>query len=246
MAIALKQSTASQEILLGPFLDDTDGKTAETGLTIANTDIKIWVTGATTEASKNSGGATHIAAGRYYAVLDATDTATLGPMEINVHVSGALPVRRECVVLKANVYDSLIAGSDTLDVSPVTTGSPGPPTAAEIADAVWDEILSGHLSAGSTGEALDAAATAGGGGSPAPPTLEQIIEGLMGQDLSALTESAMPAKSLYGALAKLVHKVTSIAGTMTVYRSNGTTPHYTQTETEDAAANPLTGLGGAS
>lgn len=116
MAILLKQSTASQEILLGPFLDDTDGKTAETSLTIANTDIKLWKTGGTSEANKNSGGATHIASGRYYAVLDATDTDTLGPMEINVHVSGALPVRRECIVLAANVYDALIAGTDLLQV----------------------------------------------------------------------------------------------------------------------------------
>lgn len=110
----LRQSTASQEVLLGPFVDDTDGKTAETGLTIANTDIKLWVEGATSEASKNSGGATHIASGRYYAVLDATDTATLGKLEINVHVSGALPVRREFMVLTAMVYDSLVLGTDTL------------------------------------------------------------------------------------------------------------------------------------
>lgn len=116
MAIILKQSTASQEILIGPFLDDTDGKTAETGLTIANTDIKIWKAGGTSEASKNSGGATHIAAGRYYAVLDATDTDTLGSLEINVHVAGALPVRRECLVVAANVYDSLIGGTDLLQV----------------------------------------------------------------------------------------------------------------------------------
>ena len=113
----LRQSTASQEILLGPFVDDTDGKTAETGLTIANTDIKLFVHGATTEANKTSGGATHIAGGRYYAVLDATDTATLGILEVNVHVSGALPVRRAFTVLPANVYDSLIAGSDLLDTS---------------------------------------------------------------------------------------------------------------------------------
>jgi len=36
---ALRQSTASQELLLGPFVDSTDGVTAETALTIANTDI---------------------------------------------------------------------------------------------------------------------------------------------------------------------------------------------------------------
>lgn len=117
----LRQSTASQEVILGPFLDDTDGKTSETALSIANTDIKVWKTGGTTESSKNSGGATHIASGRYYAVLDATDTNTIGPLEINVHVSGALPVKLRCCVLDEAVYDVLFgttapstyAGSDT-------------------------------------------------------------------------------------------------------------------------------------
>ena len=114
--LILRQSTASQEVLLGPFLDDTDGKTPETGLTIAATDIKLWKAGATSEANKNSGGATHIASGRYYAVLDATDTNTLGSGEINVHVSGALPVRRAFLVLAANAYDAMIGGGDYLQV----------------------------------------------------------------------------------------------------------------------------------
>lgn len=119
--IYLRQSTASQEVLIGPFLDDTDGKTAETGLTIANTDIKVWKHGGTTEASKTSGGATHIASGRYYAVLDATDTDTIGGLELNVHVSGALPCKVRCCVLDEAVYDVLFgttapstyAGADT-------------------------------------------------------------------------------------------------------------------------------------
>lgn len=119
----LRQSTASQEILLGPFVDSTDGSTAETGLTIANTDIKVWKHGATTEASKNSGGATHIASGRYYAVLDATDTDTIGNIEINIHVSGALPVRRAFTVLHATVYDTLFGSTalSTLTAAQVNT-----------------------------------------------------------------------------------------------------------------------------
>lgn len=119
MAIPLKQSTASQEIPLGHFVDSTDGNTEETGLTIANTDIKLWKTGATTLANKNSGGATHISNGIYYAVLDATDTDTLGPLVVFVHVSGALAVRVECCVLSANNYDSAIAASDNLQVDAV-------------------------------------------------------------------------------------------------------------------------------
>ena len=42
----LKQSTASQTRLVGPFVDDTDFKTAETALTIANTDVKLSANGA--------------------------------------------------------------------------------------------------------------------------------------------------------------------------------------------------------
>lgn len=112
----LKQSTASQNVLLGPFVDDSDGVTAETALSIANTDIKIWK-GGTTLVGKNSGGATHISVGNYYATLDATDTNTLGRMEIIVQVTGALPVRREFMVLPANIYDSMVSGTDLFDVS---------------------------------------------------------------------------------------------------------------------------------
>jgi hypothetical protein len=117
MAKWLRQSTASQEIVIGRMVDATDGNTAETGLTIANTDIDIWKHGATTLADKNSGGATHIAGGIYSAVLDATDTDTLGNLKIFVQVAGALSWEDSYTVLPANVYDSLVLGTDVLDVS---------------------------------------------------------------------------------------------------------------------------------
>lgn len=117
MTIRLKQSTASQEIPLGYFVNSTDGNTEETGLTIANTDIKLWKNGATSLANKNSGGATHMSNGIYYAVLDSTDTNTLGPLVVYVHVAGALPVRVECEVLPANVYEAMVAGSEWLETT---------------------------------------------------------------------------------------------------------------------------------
>ena len=113
MAIPLKYNTASQEIPLGQFLDSTNGDSEEPSLTIANTDIKLWKNGATTLANKNSGGATYISNGVYYCVLDATDTNTYGPMVIFVHVTGALAVRVECVVMEANAYDALYAALGT-------------------------------------------------------------------------------------------------------------------------------------
>lgn len=125
MLYFLRQSTASQEIPIGPFLDDTDGKTQETALSIANTDIKIWKTGATSEVSKNSGGATHMANGRYYMTLDATDTNTLGQMEINVHVTGALPCKVCVCILSATIYDDLFSTGTSISsrlVNSVTHG----------------------------------------------------------------------------------------------------------------------------
>jgi hypothetical protein len=112
----LRQSTASQEILLGPFLDPADGDTEVTSLTIANTDVKLFKAGASAQVNKNSGGATHDAGGMYVATLDATDTNTVGPLQIKVHVAGALYVKDRFTVLTAAVYDALIAGSATLDV----------------------------------------------------------------------------------------------------------------------------------
>lgn len=117
--IYLRQSTASQEIPLGYFLDNTTGDDEEIGLTIANTDIKLWKSGATTLANKNSGGATHISNGIYFAVLDATDTNTLGSLIIFIHVSGALALKLELLVLPPNVYDSWILGTDKLEVDTV-------------------------------------------------------------------------------------------------------------------------------
>jgi hypothetical protein len=121
--IRLRQSTASQEIPLGPFVDSTDGNTEEGGLTIANTDIKIWKTGATTLASKNSGGATYISNGVYYAVLDATDTDTIGPLVIFVHVAGALAVRLACEVLDETVYDVQFGTVAPATLSNITSGT---------------------------------------------------------------------------------------------------------------------------
>lgn len=114
----LKQSTASQVVRIGPFLDDTDFKTAETALSIANTDIKlIKGNAATSNSNKNSGGATHIANGYYYLTLDATDTSAIGRLDLFVQMSGALPVWAEYEVLPANIFDSMIGGTDLFDVS---------------------------------------------------------------------------------------------------------------------------------
>lgn len=142
--VFLRQSTASQEIPLGPFLDSTD-LSAETGLTIANTDILIWKNGATTLVAKNSGGATHISNGIYYAVLDATDTNTAGSLEVHVPIADTLCRPLVCTVLTAAVYDALIAGSGNLSVNLVADQSAatiGTCNLVEaLSDAAADDVL---------------------------------------------------------------------------------------------------------
>jgi hypothetical protein len=108
----LRQSTASQEILVGPIVVAATGA-ADTGATIANTDIKLCKGGGTTESNKNSGGGTHIAGGRYSAVLDATDTDTVGILEVSANIASAIPWNRGYYVLEEAVYDALFAASAT-------------------------------------------------------------------------------------------------------------------------------------
>lgn len=104
MDSVLRQSTAGQIRAIGPFLDATDYKTPETGLTIANTDIKLVANGGAS-ADKNSGGATARVNGIYGITLDATDTATIGELSVSIVVAGALPVWHKFVVVEEAVYD---------------------------------------------------------------------------------------------------------------------------------------------
>jgi hypothetical protein len=108
--VFLKQSTASQIRVTPRFVDDTDFKTPETGLTIANTDVKLSKNGAA-EASKNSGGGTHLGSGRYSLTFDATDTNTVGELAVGIVISGALPVECKFFVLEEAVYDAIFAAS---------------------------------------------------------------------------------------------------------------------------------------
>lgn len=65
-------------------------------------------------------------------------------------------------------YASAVAGSVVKEIAD-NAGGGTPPTVAEIADAVWDEAISGHLALGSTGLALLSAGSAGDPWSTALP-----------------------------------------------------------------------------
>src|SRR5688572_5043510 len=106
MSIWLKQSTAA-EVAIGPFVDATDGVTAETGLTLSQADIRLKKNDGAFAQTNNAAGAAHLENGYYEVPLDTTDTNTLGRLQVAVNESGALPVWLNCMVLPANVWDSL-------------------------------------------------------------------------------------------------------------------------------------------
>lgn len=102
----LRQSTVVT-LKIGPFLDDTDGKNSEGGLTIAQTDVRLSKNGGDIAQKTEATSCTHDEFGVYGCPIDATDTATLGRLQLWAHGSGALPVWHEYMVVPANVWDSL-------------------------------------------------------------------------------------------------------------------------------------------
>lgn len=138
----LKQNTASQTRWIGPFIDDGDFITAATGLTIANTDIKVSANGGSS-ANKNSGGGTHDVNGMYAVTWNATDTATVGELKYSVKVAGALQVFGSYVVLEEAIYDAMFAASanawsGAAGSTTVTALASGSITAAVIATGAID------------------------------------------------------------------------------------------------------------
>lgn len=228
-----KQSTALT-LIVGPVLDSSGVE--YTSAVIG--DLSISKNGGTLTALAAAATLTHIANGQYTLVLTTGNTDTLGVIQITCNKSTYQLPTVERMIVPANVYDSIISGSDALQVDTVEitgidgseltaipwnaawdaevqsevqdaieanhldhllaatydpSSKPGAadallneligndagvsqftanalelsptggsaPTAAAIADAVWDEAVSDHLSAGSTGESLNAAGSAG-------------------------------------------------------------------------------------
>lgn len=159
----LRQNTG-RTVKIGPFVDEDDGKTAETGLTLTQADIRLSKNGGNMAQKNESSACGHDELGVYDCALSATDTNTAGALDLFVHESGALPVAHSYVVVAEQVYDSLFAG-DLLQVHAaemsaalITATALDATAIASVADAVLDEALAGHTTAGSAGAALQDAA----------------------------------------------------------------------------------------
>lgn len=111
----LRQST-TKTIRLGPFVDATDGVTPETGLAGTMT-VYLSKNGGAFAARNSATAPVHDRDGYYSVELDATDTNTLGDLIIEVSAPAThAPVFKEMFVAFANLFDSLVANTDFLEV----------------------------------------------------------------------------------------------------------------------------------
>lgn len=130
--ILIKQSTQA-DFQFGPFVDSADGETSETGLTIS---VRLSKNGSAWAAQNNPVTPPHSERGFYSVRLDSTDTNTVGSLVVSASPSGAVPVKHEFMVLPAMVYNSIVAGTDTLEVDTVAVS--GDATAADNLEAAAD------------------------------------------------------------------------------------------------------------
>ena len=100
-----------------------------------------------------------------------------------------------------------------------------PPTAVAIADAVWDEVLSGHLTAGTTGAALNSSSTG------AAPTAIEVADAVLNRKLDSTGNGTdtTDERTVRSAMRAMRNKVSVGTGTMTVYKEDDATVAWSGT-----------------
>ena len=174
--------------------------------------VTAWVTA--------TGFSTHAAADIWTA---GTRTLTSG---VNLNDLSQADVRTAVGLATANLDTQLaaLAGYIDTEVAQIISdiAALADPTAAEIADAVWDEAIAGHTGAGSTGEALNGA-TAPSAAAVADAVWDEAIAdhlgaGSTGQSLNAAGGSgdpwitALPGSYTAGQAGHILGNMSSLAG----------------------------------
>lgn len=137
MSLILRQST-ERKVRVGPFVDATDGKTPETGITLGAAD-QAELLKADGAATVDISGATWAAVtgcdGWYDLTLSTSHTDTVGELVVVVQdVSDCLPVHKTFQVVEEAIYDALYAsGVSALNVNTASL-SANAITAASITD----------------------------------------------------------------------------------------------------------------
>jgi hypothetical protein len=131
MSRFLKTNTATR-VTVGPFFDKTDGITPETALTATNEKLTFMVDDggvptlvidANATGSGGNNDLVHVTgddAGFYDLELTAAQTNYVGRAMLSItYATDHCPVFHEFTILPAKVYDSLVGGTDNLEVDAV-------------------------------------------------------------------------------------------------------------------------------
>jgi len=190
-------------------------------------------TGSTGEALNNAGSGVS-AADIADAVWDeaAADHVAAGSFgeEVQAHATPS-EVNAQC--------DQALADYDPPTKAEMDAGFAGlnDPTAAAIADQVWDEAIADHVAAGSFGEEVQDKT----GYELSASGRNDVADSILSRAISNVEASA-PFRSLAGAIAKLINRVRIDSGTLTVYKTDDATVFGSQAVTTDANAEPITAL----
>lgn len=110
--IKVSEGTAARRRLLVYLVDDTDGKTAETGVTISAGDVKISKNGAA--EGNHAGTLTELASGRYYYEFTSGEVDTVGFVSFALVKTGIRAFVTAAQVVSFDPYDSVRAGLTAL------------------------------------------------------------------------------------------------------------------------------------
>lgn len=146
------RADTSVKVVLGPFVDASDGFTPETTVNLSAADFAEIVKhdgSAVVDLVGSTFAAITSADGLYNLTLDTSHTDTEGMFNVYIgDTSLCRPIMHEFEVLAAAVYDSLIAGTDALQVDTIQIS--GDATAADNLEEAANGIVPVVVSTSST------------------------------------------------------------------------------------------------
>jgi len=121
MSGVMRQST-TVTVIMGPFLDSTDGITPETALSIPAASVMISKAGGVFGAKSEASACAHQTGGLYSCTFNATDTGTRGNFFVSIQVAGALPVWERFTIYNTDGYDFLFSTSNLFALATTISG----------------------------------------------------------------------------------------------------------------------------
>lgn len=185
----VRQSTQT-DIIIGPLVDDTDFKTAETAVAYnaAGIDVDAIKNGTkadiTLANSAGDGYWRHVANGYYALTLSTAHTETVGRLRVTFVATGVLAAWEDFQVVEEAVYDAMFA-ADAAGFAPAATA---------LTNATWTDSKAGYLDAAVTSRSTYAGADTAGTTTLlsritvaiTPPLVAEAVRDLASSGLSAL------------------------------------------------------------